>query len=314
MRFALEWVLVRSAAAIVPWLPHVAVRLAARPLGTLASWVDRRGRHTAGENLRVVFPDKSPEERGRIRRCCYQTFTRAFLELFWGRNLRINNLTKHCRVVFDTTAAEEAARQGCIFATLHFGNFEWLSLATALHGFPCMIIAQDFKNPALTPIFQRMRQHGGHSVIPQEGAMLRLFKHLKRHGRAASLVDLNVQPDQSATVISCFGRHTCVTVLHTALAQRAGVPIVPALSIPQRDGSYECRFFSPIVAKPGDSLNDLCQSCWTALEPVLEAQPEAWMWMYKHWRYRPEVEACEYPAYANRSKKFDRLTRSLHGR
>jgi Kdo2-lipid IVA lauroyltransferase/acyltransferase len=43
-------------------------------------------------------------------------------------------------------------------------------------------------------------------------------------------------------------------------------------------------------------------------EPVFREYPECWMWMYKHWRYLPPgAREGEYPAYANRSKKFDRL-------
>jgi hypothetical protein len=37
--------------------------------------------------------------------------------------------------------------------------------------------------------------------------------------------------------------------------------------------------------------------------------------MYKHFRYRPaDTEGREYPAYANRSKKFDALERELWGK
>jgi lauroyl/myristoyl acyltransferase len=198
--------------------------------------------------------------------------------------------------------------EGCIFATVHIGNFEWLAQATALWGYPSMIVAANFLNPRLTPIFQALRQVGTHQFIPQEKAILRLFKHLRRGGRTAMLVDLNVQPDQSATIISCFGKLTCVTQAHAALAQRTGRPLVPVISLPQPDGRYLMHFLEPIPVSPTDSLTEITQRCWDQFEPFIKAQPEIWMWMYKHWRYLPhDAPALAYPTYANRSKKFDKL-------
>ena len=311
-RFVIEEWLLRGAVAVVPRLPHGLLKLGARSLGTLASVVDYRGRAAAGENLRSVFPGLTNGEMKSLRRKSYQNFARAFAELFWSRNLTKERLDKFATCHIASPATQQAMESGCIFATIHAGNFEWLSRATALWGYPSMIVAANFLNSRLTPIFQSLRQVEGHQIIPQENAVLKLFKHLKRGGRTAMLVDLNVPPDQSATIISCFGKLTCVTQAHAALAQRTGRPLVPAISLPQPDGRYQMHFLEPISVGPADSMQEITQRCWDQLEPFLKAQPEIWMWMYKHWRYLPEGAAADdYPGYANRSKKFDKLQRGL---
>ncbi len=311
-RFVVEGWLLRIAVVVVPRLPHGLLRLGAKALGTFASMVDYRGRAAALTNLDVTFPLLTVRQRKQLRRQSYQIFARAFAELFWSRNLTAENLARFATAYYQSEATQQAMQDGCIFATVHVGNFEWLSRATAFWGYPSMIVAANFLNPHLTPIFQALRQVEGHQIIPQENAVLRLFKHLKRGGRTALLVDLNVAPDQSATVISCFGKLTCVTQAHAALAQRTGRPLVPAISLPQPDGRYQMRFLEPIPVGPTDSLQSITQKCWNQFEPLIQAHPEIWMWMYKHWRYLPEGAApAEYPSYANRSKKFDKLHRTV---
>ena len=82
---------------------------------------------------------------------------------------------------------EELARQrGGIWVTPHFGNFELVSHVWGFRGFPFVVVAQDFKNPSLTAIFKRLRQGSGHTVISQQGAMLRLMKTLSNRGHAGA--------------------------------------------------------------------------------------------------------------------------------
>jgi len=311
LRFRFEHALLSLAECIIPLLPWKTVRGIAWVLGSMAWGLDRRGRHTIHENLRIAFGDTDQATRRRLTRENYQNFARTFLELFWGRCLRQEDWDRYFVLECDTPAALTAASGGkCIFATAHCGNFEWLSLGRALRFGPSMIIAQDFKNPPLTGIFRRLRSLAGQIIIPQEGAMLRLFRHLKKGGSAAALVDLNVPPDQSAVAIRRFGCWSSISVLHVALAARTGLPLVPALALPLPDGRWQLRFMDPVPVPEGQPWDVTAQACWDAIEPVLRQHPSHWMWLYKHWRYLPLGEPPEaYPDYANRSRSFDRLFR-----
>ncbi|MES2707496.1 MAG: lysophospholipid acyltransferase family protein [Verrucomicrobiota bacterium] len=310
MRHSLEWAILRSAEAVIPQLPLSLVRRGARAVGALAWACDARGRRVIRENLRLALGATHDDRaRRRIERENYRLFARTFLELFWGRRLKAEDWDRYFVVKFDSPHAEAVATAGrCIFATAHCGNFEWLSLGRALRSGPSMIIAQDFKNPPLTAIFRRLRSHGGQIIIPQEGAMLKLFRHLKKGGSAAALVDLNTPPDQSATIIRRFGMWSSISVLHVALAARTGVPVVPALAIARPDGRWELRFLEPVYVFTDTPLQQAAQQCWDSIEPVLRQHPEQWMWLYKHWRFLPpDADPSSYPSYANQSNRFKRL-------
>jgi len=200
---------------------------------------------------------------------------------------------------------------GSIWVTPHYGNFEWAAVTMGLWGAKHSIIAQEFRNPRLTPLFRGLREVSGHRIIPQERSMVRLFKELKRGGSVAFLTDLNAPLAQNPSIIDCFGLKTCVTSLHGVLAKRCDVPVLPALCTPvgeRGDDRYEMRFFSPLIIDAKAQVWKMAQSCWDVFEPIIEKNPGQWIWMYKHWRYRPDgADPDAYPRYANPKRKFDRL-------
>jgi len=310
LRYFLETQIVRAAAWTLPQLPRHLILLLAQVIGSIAYALDSVGRSNALENLRAAFGDRyAPAERRAIARRSYQNFARTFLDLFWARSLTPENWRSHVQIQLDDPAAEDQARQtGGVWVTPHFGNFEFVSLIWGFRQFRFTVVAQDFKNPELTEIFTTLRQHSGHEVIPQEGAMLRLVKSLKRQGHAGLLTDLNIKPSRAATVISCFGLQTCVPTLHVTLAQRLGLSIITGVCIPWDDGTYRVQIFSAIRPQPEDDINALTQQVWDHFENAIRQHPECWMWMYKHWRYLPTTEPDpRYPAYANPSGAFRKL-------
>lgn len=314
IRYFLEAQLVGAFAWIIPRLPRSLVLFIARASGTLAYLLDARGRSTAIENLRVAFGSRfTPKERFRICHRSYQNFARTFIDLFWARSLTRSNWESHVDIQLDDPNAEFQAREtGAIWVTPHFGNFEFVSLIWGFRDFKFNVVAQDFKNPALTEIFTNLRQHSGHVVISQEGAMLRLIKSLKRQGHAGLLTDLNMRPGRATTVIECFGLKTCVPTVHVTLAQRLGLSIITGVCMPRPDGTYCVQIFSAIRPTPEDSVTAITQQVWNHFEKTIYDNPECWMWMYKHWRYLPaESPDSAYPAYANPSGAFRKLIASL---
>jgi hypothetical protein len=51
----------------------------------------------------------------------------------------------------------------------------------------------------------------------------------------------------------------------------------------------------------------IAQACWDSFEPYVRKNPAPWLWMYKHWRYRPAKAQRPYPFYANFFRPFEEL-------
>lgn len=284
-----------------------------RGIGTVAYWGDKRGRKTAQENLRCAFGDRYTQaERARIARGSYQNFARTFLDLFWSAKLTADTWQRHFIINITDPAAEEKARNnGAVWVTPHYGNFELISQVWGFRGFPFTVVAQDFKNPAITHIFKRLREQSGHTFISQDNAMIKLMKALKRKGHAGLLTDLNIVPGKAAAAIQCFGLWTCVPTLHVELAKRLGLSIITGVCRPLPDGRYEANLFEAIEPTSEDDTREMTQRVWDRFETAIRDHPECWLWMYKHWRYRPKNQTAEqdaaYPAYSFASQRFSTL-------
>jgi KDO2-lipid IV(A) lauroyltransferase len=314
LRYRLEYAALRAAVWIIPRFPLRFVRWTGTALGTLTWLGDARGRRVGMENLRMALgPDLSVAQRRSILRASYRNFARTFLELFWSPRIRPEHWDRHFRMQFDSDAARAALEDNhCIFITAHMAGFEMFNIGKSLRGSPSMTIAQDFKNSALTAVFARLRSAGGRQeMIPQEGAMLRLFRHLKRGGSAGALVDLKVNVIRDGLPLRTFGMWTSASGLHCLLAQRTGLPVVPLVPLPAPDGRCLMRVCDPVFVKPEDSIPESMQRCWQVFEQAIRARPELWLWVYKHWRYLPKgADPATYPDYANSLEEFDEMLRA----
>lgn len=273
---------------------------------------DRRGRAVALANLEVAFGSSlSILQRRRIARESFQHFARAMLDFLWSPRLTREKLSRYIELEnFEETLRAGGGERSILIACYHYGNFEWLSLACGYLGLAGTIIMEPFKNSLLTPIFKRLREQSGHELIARERGIVRLYKVLRRKGRSALLVDLTVPPTQGAAAIDCFGLKTCVTSAHAWLHEQTAVPVIPAHCQPLPDGRYRLVFHRKIDMRTGMTHQQFAQACWDSFEPYVRKNPAPWLWMYKHWRYRPGDARRPYPFYANPEPRFDKMIRA----
>src|SRR5438105_6937973 len=309
VRYRLEWLGLLLATNLIPLLSRKACLHLARGLGALMSMLDRHRYNVALNNLEVAFGNQvSIQDRRQIARESFQHFTRTMLDLLWSPRLTRENFARYIELQnFEETARGTGPERSIMIACYHYSNFEWLSLACGFLDLKGTIISQEFKNSLLDPIFKKLREQSGHELIPRERGLIRLYKVLRRKGRTALLVDLTVPPSQGAVVIDCFGLKTSVTSAHAWLHEQTGVSIIPAHCEPLPDGRYRLIFHPKIDNTTGMTHQQIAQACWNSFEPYVCKNPAPWLWMYKHWRYRPGNAERPYPFYAHYLRAFDEI-------
>ncbi|MGI9115316.1 MAG: lysophospholipid acyltransferase family protein [Chthoniobacterales bacterium] len=303
-RYRCEYAALLGAARLVPLLPRIAVVFLAQVAGAIASVVDGRGRRVVLANLDCAFGKKySPAEKRRILRQSYRHFAQTMFDLLWSPCLNERNFRRYVELENYPTTPDESA----IIACFHYSNFEWLSLGCGFGGRSATILAQEFKNPLLDPVFRRLREQSGHVFTARTGGILRLYKTLRRGGNTALLVDLTIPPSEEAVAIECFGMQTSVTAAHAWLHQRTGGALIPAYCEPLARGRYRIVFHPRLELPPDATMRQVAQACWDSFEPVVRNNPAPWLWMYKHWRYQPAKADRPYPFYASVRPRFDRM-------
>ena len=309
MRYRLEWLGLVLATKLIPLCSRRVCYHIAQTAGALLSFVDRDRYQVALSNLEVAFGGAfSLEQRRKMARESFQHFARTMVDLLWSPRLTQENFSQFIELQNFGETARDTGRERCLMiACYHYSNFEWLSLACGFLDLKGTIISQEFKNPSLDPIFKKLREQSGHELIPRDRGIMRLYKVLRRKGRTALLVDLTVPPSQGAVAINCFGLKTSITSAHAWLHERTGVPIVPAHCEPLLNGRYRL-VFHPKIANTADMTHqEIAQACWNSFEPYVRKNPAPWLWMYKHWRYRPANPDRPYPFYSNFYRPFENM-------
>jgi len=295
------------------WIPHLSRKSCihfANGIGTVAYLLDRRGRGVALANLECALgPDLTATQRREIAQASYRNFARTMVDLFWAPALARPENRHWLRATDWRPLRErlEREKRGAVIISLHFGHWEWGSLAAAWNGFPSMAVAENFKNPGLNALFKSLREVSGQTIIPQEKSMLRLLRHVKRGGSMAFLGDLTVPPIQASAAVRTFALEMCVSVLHGVLALRGDALVIPSLCLPEPDGGARLMAFEPLDIPPGATPATIAQLCWDHYEPIIRGNPALWLWSYKHFRYKPHATTTQYPPYANEWDAFDLL-------
>jgi lauroyl/myristoyl acyltransferase len=309
IRYRLERLAVKAATKIIPLFSRGACYRLALSIGALAASVDRTGRRVALSNLKLALGDElSDERRAEIVRESYQNFARTLIDLFWSPRLTRENYSRYLDVVgLDLWQEELKPGNPVIFACCHYSNFEWVAIGANFFGVRSALIAQEFKNELLDPIFVGLRESSGQRVISREGAVLQLYKALRRGERVAILTDLTIPAKLPTVAIDCFGLKTSVTFAHAWAHRRAGATVINVHCEPLPQGRYRIVFHPRIEFSADSSFQEMAQACWDQFEPYVRENPAPWLWMYKHWRYRPlAADPAAYPFYANISEEFER--------
>jgi lauroyl/myristoyl acyltransferase len=61
------------------------------------------------------------------------------------------------------------------------------------------------QEPVARRLLSETRERSGHTTVPRQGAVLKLFNMLRNRGRVALLVDTTLPPYHPTIVIDCFG-------------------------------------------------------------------------------------------------------------
>ena len=305
LRQALEAPLTRLGLAVVPRLPRWAVLALAWWLGLAAYLVSGRDRRLGRENLDLAFGDsRSPAEKRRILRRSLQVFALTLLDLLWFSRETEARMARWF-VAAPNFRERMAVRRARVGVTGHFGNWELCGRFWALQAGSMMSVAMPLKNPAVDALLQRARQDTGQIIVPREGALKALVRHLRAAGTVGLLLDQNTAPREGGIFVDFFGKPVAVSPAAGLLASLTGAEIIFAFALPQPDGTYRGELPHVIAAEEIAALERavaaplLTQRITGFYEEAIRARPECWLWSYKRWRHIPVgMSAAGFPSYA----------------
>jgi Kdo2-lipid IVA lauroyltransferase/acyltransferase len=244
-------------------------------------------------NLRYVYGSTMSEAEllalnGRI----IAHFTQMLFEAPHILRLKPGNLSRYVMFENEDALSRAAARgRGVFMLTAHFGNWEFMSAATALglHAKNAVVVRPADFAPA-DRLLTMLRSRFGTEIIPKHRAMKKLLAVEKENKVIGILLDQNVAWYEGVFV-PFLGKPACTNKGLALVALRTGSPVVPIFSVRQPDGKYRIIFEDEVVLKrTGDKIKDIEEN--TAIfnqiiEKYVRRHPDHWFWFHKRWKTKP---------------------------
>ncbi|MGC2048619.1 MAG: lysophospholipid acyltransferase family protein [Gallionella sp.] len=255
-------------------------------LGSLLGWAtylfSRQYAARLQENLRNAGIGQSDSGSRKLLHANIREAGKGVMELpwVWRRPLeKVVASVRQCHGWNDVEAAY-AQEKGLIFLTPHVGCFEVISLYIAAH-MPMTIMYRAPRWKFLDILMHQGRERGMTKLVAADfGGVRQLLKALKRGENIGVLPD-QVPGNGEGEWASFFGRPAYTMTLIGRLFEARGSPVVMCYCERLGNGAgYELHFSRLNL----DATKPIAQQINSALEEVIRANPEQYLWSYNRYK------------------------------
>ena len=268
------------------------------PLGAMGGLVgyllDRRHVRIGMKNLELAFPEKSAADRRRILRASYVNLGRAgaeYIRLAGFFRMRLARRVRYHNLEYWNEVADRYPGKGLLVMSAHFGNFELIAAAHAMHGYQISLVHHTQRFLAGDAVTTFVRERAGVEIIRKHSAARAVLRALKAGDLVAIPFDQNAKRSE-AVFVPFFGEPAATTSGLARLAMISGAPIVPAFIV--RDPNHRTHHIEIMeeipVQRTGDTDADVLENTRrfvAAVEAIVRRYPEQFLWTHRRFRTRP---------------------------
>lgn len=288
-KFWLMWLVIGLLKLLV-LLPQPLLVKLGKLLGRIVLKTAKRRREIAATNLRLCFPDLSPQARHALLVKTFEENTIGYIESFMSW-LKPGPIAKVTINGIEHLEAVQGRGKGIIVIGAHFTT---LDIAGRLFGqhYPFNVIYRPQNNPIINYVMERGREDFLESAPINQHDFRSMVNCLKR----GSILWFPADQDHGAknSVFAPFFGVTAATLdMPTRLAKLTGAEVVFGSYFRLTDNSYEITFTHLDAFTGSDKLADACLLNKT-LENCLLKHPAQYMWVHRRFKTRPAGEASVY--------------------
>ena len=239
---------------------------------------------TVMRNLRIAYPEMSPEARERLALDQWEQTGRAFAE-----TAVMDRLVAEGRIEVvggERLEAIRAAGRPVVFVGGHFANFETMSATIVGAGVPCQITYRAANNPYVDAQIRAARaRYGIRLFAPKGGDGAREL--LAGMARGESVALMNDQKFAEGPEVQFFGQPVNAAPGPTRLALRFGTVLQPMSVVRLPGVRFRLTVHEPIEPeRTGDRPADIVrgvQAITSFIEDRVRENPVDWFWVHKRW-------------------------------
>jgi len=277
---------------LVGQLPWNFLLATGRGLGHLAWRLAKRRSHIARTNIRLCFPELTPEEQENLARRSVISTGEAILEMAGSFSNHRIDLDK--RLVIKGMEHIEQARaegKGVLLLGMHFNSIDVGSrLLGYLMDFYAVYRPND--NRVIDRLINQGRGNYLKGNVPRSD--IRQMIRLLRNGEV-----LWYAPDQDygiahAVFVPFFGIPAATITATSRIARMGKARVIPTAHYRLPGGRYQIEFGPPLENFPsGDEEADTARINRT-IEHYVRKHPEQYLWVHKRFKHQPAGQPKRY--------------------
>jgi KDO2-lipid IV(A) lauroyltransferase len=251
-------------------------------------------------SLELAYPEKSDAERTALLKGSFRSLGRTLGVVGGFGRVTRENIGDLIECEFDAEFEEAFQRarrekRGFIILTGHVGNWELFALAYSIFFEPSNLLSRKMDNPLIDEMVFELRSSFGNRQIDKVNSAGPILRILREGNSVGILADVNSHPKEGVFA-PFFGIEACTTAGVAMLAQRANALIMPMFAVwNEEKGRYSMINEKAIEPRDtGDRKKDIEETTaefTAAIERVVRAYPEQWIWIHRRWKTRPPGEA-----------------------
>jgi KDO2-lipid IV(A) lauroyltransferase len=258
------------------------------------------GKHVALINLDIVYGDtKSAGKKKAIYRASLLNFGRVIInymrlpfagEAFW---------TKHCELVNEDVLKKAVNRKkGVLFVGGHIGMWDLAGGKVGMSGYPAAVISKGIVDPVIDKFVTKARTAMNMGGIETRKTMDQIFSGLRRGESLVLALDQNIKKGRGE-FIDWMGKKTSSVKSTAYIARESGAAVIPGFMIQLGPKEFKMILKDelPWLECPEDPEKELMmnnQNQADAVQKIILAYPEHWLWIYKRWKIVPDGETNPY--------------------
>jgi KDO2-lipid IV(A) lauroyltransferase len=280
--------ILKGFSACVCILPLRAALFIGRRIGDIAYFIGARPRQLAMSHLKVAFgKTRSYAELKIILRDFYHAYGQSIVEI--GRLPLIARQGYEGVVdVRGREAVDEAMKKGrgCIFLSIHSGNWELSNIVGSMIGYPYNMVANDLNhiNKVAEFLNDLRRSAGCHIINPGIGGR-EIIRSLKKNKIVTLVAD---QGGADGFFVPFLGRQASMSTGAVRIALKYDVPIMLVDIHRTGPGRHLLSAEPFVLTNTGDIEKDLVENLPRMMrqyEQAVARHPAEYVWFYKTWKY-----------------------------
>ncbi len=268
------------------------------PIGVLGGFLgyclDRRHVKIGMKNLSIAFPERSEAERRRILRGSYINLGKGgaeYVRLAGFFHARLRDRVRYERFDYWGEVLQKYPGKGMVVLSAHFGNFELMACAHAMHGYQINLVHHTQRFLAGDALMTFARERCGVEILRKHSAARAVLKALRSGDLVGVPFDQNAKRSE-AVWVPFFGEPAATASGLARLVAISGAPVVPAFIVREPDGRHhriEIQDEVPIQ-RSGDAEADVLENTRRfvkTIESMVRRHPEQFLWTHRRYRTRP---------------------------